>query len=169
VVPFPENHADYGVDICTSGHKSISSELPPTPELTATPGASPTPATPTGAAPPIPHELEGRADCLRCHDPSGNVRPAPPDHTGRPATVCQTCHQPASGVIPQPTAATAVPTATAPVLGMAPAIPHDLQGRENCLACHDPDGNVKPASPDHKGRPATVCQSCHQPGEEEDD
>jgi Doubled CXXCH motif (Paired_CXXCH_1) len=61
------------------------------------------------------------------------------------------------------TAATAtVATAAAPA-GEAPAIPHDLAGRDNCLLCHNPDGGVKPAPQDHVGRTSDQCQMCHKP------
>jgi hypothetical protein len=167
---FPENHAGYNVEICTSCHRPVSSEVAPTPEPSLTPEpppeASPTPAR---TPPPIPHELGGREDCLLCHDPDGNIKPAPSDHKGRPVEVCQTCHQPASLEVPQTPGVTTSPAATSPASGIAPAIPHDLEERVNCLACHDPDGNVRPAPGDHKGRPVEVCQSCHRPGEEEED
>ena len=65
---------------------------------------------------------------------------------------------------PRPTAAaTATPTAaTTPGAGGPPAIPHELAGREACLACHG-EGGLKPVPADHDGRTNDTCQTCHQP------
>lgn len=43
-----------------------------------------------------------------------------------------------------------------------PAIPHTLQGRENCLTCHGENG-IKPFPADHVGRSNGICTTCHQP------
>jgi hypothetical protein len=48
------------------------------------------------------------------------------------------------------------------VAGEAPAIPHSLDGRENCLACHD-IGGMRPFPDDHVGRDNESCTVCHQP------
>ncbi len=45
----------------------------------------------------VPHELEGRAQCLICHAP-GAMEPvpdAPAHHEGIADTLCTLCHQPA--------------------------------------------------------------------------
>jgi nitrate/TMAO reductase-like tetraheme cytochrome c subunit len=222
VLPFPENHVSYSQDICTSCHQPSLPVATPTsqplptatpspaaetatarpatsmPEVTptGTPGISPAPTAPSsGAAPAIPHSLEGRDNCLQCHDPNGNIVPAPSDHEGRPVGSCLNCHQSAlpvatstpqalPTVTPSPAAETATahpatsppevtptgtptasPSATAPTVGAAPAIPHSLEGRDNCLQCHDPSGNIVPAPPDHEGRPVGSCLNCHQPAE----
>jgi predicted CXXCH cytochrome family protein len=44
------------------------------------------------ALPPIPHSLEGRADCLMCHGPQG-FKPNPADHEGRTNETCLSCHR----------------------------------------------------------------------------
>jgi ABC-type Fe3+-hydroxamate transport system substrate-binding protein len=45
--------------------------------------------------PGIPHTLEGRADCLVCHQTGVAGAPrVPADHAGRTSAVCQTCHKP---------------------------------------------------------------------------
>lgn len=49
-----------------------------------------------------------------------------------------------------------------------PRIPHELEGRDNCLACHD-TGRLVPFPDDHIGRTNDICLSCHQPGEDDDD
>ncbi len=43
-----------------------------------------------------------------------------------------------------------------------PRIPHTLDGRDNCLSCHGPQG-VKPVPADHAGRTNDMCRACHQP------
>jgi len=48
------------------------------------------------AAPPVPHTLVGRDNCLTCHGETG-IKPVPADHQGREATSCRTCHRPAGG------------------------------------------------------------------------
>jgi hypothetical protein len=48
-----------------------------------------------------------------------------------------------------------------PAAGPA-AIPHPLEGREDCLLCHKLDG-VKPFPADHEGRTSETCQACHKP------
>ena len=60
--------------------------VPPTPQPTTTP--------PIAGPPAIPHTLEGRADCLICHQ-AGGLKPYPADHAGRTSDMCQACHKPA--------------------------------------------------------------------------
>jgi len=73
---------------------------------------------PVFAQPPIPHSVEGRDDCLACHNSGLETVPQiPEDHDGRTNEMCQGCHQQA-------------------ISETAPAIPHTLEGRENCTACH---------------------------------
>ncbi len=50
------------------------------------------------AAPPVPHSIQGRSDCLSCHGQNG-VKPYPAWHAERAlsADVCSTCHKPAVG------------------------------------------------------------------------
>lgn len=56
---------------------------------------------------------------------------------------CTSCHDPHS-----------------PALG-APDITHQVQGREDCVACHGPDGQ-RPMPANHEGRPSQVCLGCHK-------
>ncbi len=44
-------------------------------------------------APPVSHSLEGMADCLLCHDPSGKAVPSPADHKSFANETCMLCHQ----------------------------------------------------------------------------
>ena len=45
------------------------------------------------AAPQIPHPLEGRDDCLLCHDPAGDFEPAPSNHVDYASEQCTLCHK----------------------------------------------------------------------------
>ncbi len=68
-------------------------------EKTTTPSAvspgeiSPTPPAPV-VPPQVPHTLEGRADCLACHQTGvGETPKIPTDHSGRSNDVCLSCHK----------------------------------------------------------------------------
>jgi predicted CXXCH cytochrome family protein len=47
-------------------------------------------------APKISHQVAGREDCLLCHDPAGQIRPAPASHTDYINEQCVLCHKPES-------------------------------------------------------------------------
>ena len=116
--------------------------------------------------PPIPHSLDGRADCTICHATGvGGAPKFPADHTGRTNQMCAACHQPgATKPATQPTGAapSAQPTAK-PAAGGIPKIPHPLQNRENCLACHQAGIDGAPKVPtSHAGRTNDTCKGCHQ-------
>lgn len=104
------------------------------------------------AQPPIPHSVEGRSDCLACHeDGIGDASAVPADHEGRTNPTCTGCHTP-----PEEEAAM-----------QPPVIPHTLVGRSDCVFCHESgvgDATVMPA--DHEGRKNETCQNCHEPGAE---
>jgi hypothetical protein len=93
--------------------------------------------------PEVPHPLEGREDCLACHD-TGQVKPFPEDHEGRTNDSCTMCHQ-------------------AGEAEAIPAVPHPVEDREDCLMCHD-TGQVKPFPADHEGRENESCLGCHEVG-----
>ncbi len=98
------------------------------------------------AQPPVPHSLEGRDDCLACHQTGvvGAPRVAE-DHTGRTNESCDQCHAPIG-----------VESA-----GM-PTIPHPVEGRETCLICHEAGvGGASKIPDDHEGRTDETCQRCH--------
>ena len=112
----------------------------------------------------VPHPVAGHEDCLLCHGVEGRVRPFPADHVGRPKDICVGCHVAPPEPTPVPTSA-AIPTATAaaksPIAGV-PGIPHTLDGRSDCLACHGPQG-AKSLPTGHQGRGNDTCAVCHQP------
>jgi hypothetical protein len=47
-----------------------------------------------GLAPPVSHDLGGRADCLLCHAPAGQVYPVPGNHDAYTNAQCELCHKP---------------------------------------------------------------------------
>lgn len=108
------------------------------------------------AIPIIPHSLQGRGNCLACH--ATGVAGFPQvsgDHAGRTNDTCQGCHQLATQVAP------------AAELPAIPAIPHPLEGRDNCLMCHATGiAGVTQLPGDHAVQTDDVCQVCHQPAAE---
>jgi hypothetical protein len=130
-------------------------------------------ASAQGTPPQIPHPLEGRDACLACHETGLAGAPqVPADHAGRTNEMCRGCHQPAMPATVGTTAtSSASGTAVAPpvestpaVSGTVPAIPHPLEGRDDCLACHREGlGGAPQVPPDHEGRTSETCRGCHQP------
>ncbi|NIR44756.1 MAG: hypothetical protein GWN99_10660 [Gemmatimonadetes bacterium] len=96
--------------------------------------------------PVIAHGVEGQEDCAMCHNPEGGMMPAPENHKGRPNETCLMCH-----------AEDAAVQTTAPT-----AIPHGLEGQEDCGMCHGAEG-MKPMPADHEGRDNQYCTLCHKP------
>ncbi len=129
-----------------------------------------------GAPPRIPHELapdEFRlTECSTCHERGGY---APRFRAYTPVTPhpryenCLQCH------VASETAGTFVgldwrPAAWPPLgeramEGAPPRIPHDLQLRGNCLACHGGPGAVEEIRTTHPER--VNCRQCHVPSDPE--
>ncbi len=126
-----------------------------------------------GAPPVIPHPVD-EADafgtaCLACHGGGGWVPrfDAYAPVTPHPELVsCRQCHVPqaagpafkASGwhaPAPPPLVGAAMP-------GSPPPIPHALQMRENCRACHGGPGAVAELRSTHPER--VTCRQCHALG-----
>jgi hypothetical protein len=97
-------------------------------------------------APEIPHPLDGLDSCLVCHDPDEGSVPAPASHAEYTVDQCELCHEQGNT------------TAFSP-----PQIPHPLEGRDQCLACHNPSGGIKPAPSSHASFENEFCRSCHEP------
>lgn len=127
-----------------------------------------------GAPPSIPHEVEsernmGDNSCLKCHDNGGYVDKfkAYTPVTPHPEMVnCRQCH------VPQKTQTlfkgTNFERGTTPtagtnnaLAGSPPVIPHQLQLRENCLACHAGPSAPKEIRVTHPER--VNCRQCHVP------
>lgn len=124
-----------------------------------------------GSPPRIPHPVDvsfsgNETDCLSCHEKGGfsqefgkfvPVTPHPEN------TLCYQCHAPVQ------TADLFVGTnwqsIQPPRLGQSflssspPPVPHSLQLRENCLACHTGPGAVEEIRVNHAGR--GDCRQCH--------
>jgi nitrate/TMAO reductase-like tetraheme cytochrome c subunit len=139
--------------------------------------SAPAPAPSTGQPKPVPHPIAAGTDCKVCHA-EGKVHPFPANHASYTIDICTSCHQPAlpaAGVeagttpttqatsAPAPAATESAPATQAAPSSSAPAIPHDVAGREKCLTCHNPNGGLKPAPPDHANRTEDTCQVCHKP------
>ena len=125
-----------------------------------------------GAPPSIPHPVEderslGGSDCLKCHENGGFVKKwdayAPvtphPDYEN-----CRQCHVPekTKGLF-KPTNFEKVPAPKAGInsalAGSPPVIPHQIQLRENCLACHAGPSAPKEIRVSHPER--INCRQCH--------
>ena len=127
-----------------------------------------------GAPPAIPHEVTndrnmGENSCLKCHENGGFVTKfeAYAPVTPHPEMInCRQCH------VPQKTdqlfRESNFKRATSPLAGInnalegsPPAIPHELQMRENCLSCHAGPSAPKEIRVSHPER--INCRQCHVP------
>ncbi len=124
-----------------------------------------------GAPPIIPHATEeahsmGGKDCLQCHQNGGYVdefkafAPITP-HTDY--INCKQCHVPikSTGAF-QPNSwnkMKAPDTKQQALLGSPPIIPHSLEMRNNCLACHAGPSAPKEIRVTHPNR--VNCRQCH--------
>ena len=127
-----------------------------------------------GAPPTIPHDA-AIGSCVTCHDADGaaiagvGVAPASP-HGDGPASGalrrCRQCHVPAT-----PTALLVASRFTGlqqgpwkgsrATVGAPPRIPHALQMRGECLACHAGPGARVELRTTHPER--VRCRQCHVP------
>lgn len=128
----------------------------------------------TGAPPSIPHPVKeersmGGKVCLQCHQNGGFVEKfnAYAPVTPHPEMInCRQCH--VTQVARSTFAANTFYKKPAPAVGVnnaldgsPPVVPHPLQLRENCLACHAGPGAVKELRIDHPER--INCRQCHVP------
>ncbi len=124
-----------------------------------------------GSPPRIPHEVDlsvsgNETDCLSCHGKGGYspefdafapVTPHPEN------TMCVQCH--AQVQTRELFVETDWVSIVPPKLGLSflstspPPIPHGLQLRENCIACHTGPGAVVEIRIDHASR--GDCRQCH--------
>jgi nitrate reductase (cytochrome), electron transfer subunit len=111
--------------------------------------------------PLTPHAERGV--CLQCHvgdDSAMGLAAADAD----PSSRCSLCHG-SSGGRPRPEAAATWTTAVWPQLPQTtadqnpPPIPHNLQFRENCVACHSGPAAVAEIRTKHPER--ANCRQCH--------
>lgn len=124
-----------------------------------------------GAPPTIPHiVLDERAfggkACLQCHQNGGFVSQfnAFAPVTPHPERInCKQCHVPskAKSFFMESNFTRLLPAETGnqALLGSPPVIPHALQNRENCLACHAGPAAPKEIRVTHPER--VNCRQCH--------
>ena len=131
-----------------------------------------------GAPPSIPHPVKeklgmGGKVCLQCHQNGGFVEKfnAYAPVTPHPEMInCKQCHVEqlrqdqfaASNFYRKPSPEVGI---NAALPGGPPVMPHALQMRENCLACHAGPGAVRELRVDHPDR--INCRQCHVPRETE--
>ncbi len=123
-----------------------------------------------GGPPTIPHEVSersmGNKDCLKCHEHGGYVQKfnAYSPVTPHPEKInCRQCH------VPQKTeqlfVASTWDKGVHPKIGnqalenSPPIIPHPIQLRENCMACHAGPSAPKEIRTTHPQR--INCRQCH--------
>ena len=105
---------------------------------------------------PVPLEgAHAEADCESCHtDPEADLDYICADCHEPPENhlegSCDTCHSPEGFV-----------GSASFIVGLAPEIPHDIEGRDDCLLCHDPDGQIQPAPANHDYE-NEQCTLCHK-------
>ncbi|MBW1772903.1 MAG: hypothetical protein JRJ82_08435 [Deltaproteobacteria bacterium] len=125
-----------------------------------------------GSPPYIPHRLEAEKkagiECLVCHAKGGwteELKRHTPITPHPENTSCRQCHVPMSkdklfvesnwmSVPPPRLGRSYLP-------GGPPPIPHDLQMRGNCIACHVGPGTVTSIRTEHPSR--GNCRQCHVP------
>ena len=125
-----------------------------------------------GAPPVIPHRLLnpsawGGASCLSCHRDGGytpEFKAMTPVTPHPELAACVQCHVPqqeAAGLFRGSTfTRMQAPEINGSALpGSPPPIPHDLQMRSNCLACHAGPAAVNELRIDHPER--VNCRQCH--------
>ena len=108
---------------------------------------------------PIPLEgAHATASCEGCH--AGEETPE---------FVCSNCHEPPEDHLPGECDACHTPAGFAEsasfLVDLAPEIAHELEGREDCMMCHDPEGQIAPAPENHVDYASEQCILCHE-GEE---
>jgi nitrate reductase (cytochrome), electron transfer subunit len=107
-------------------------------------------------APVTPHpEL---AACLQCHAIDDAVAGVALPARG-PDAVCRQCHDPGRPGVTSAEQPGMWPAAPSAADGRPPVIPHDLELRGDCLACHAGPAAVAEIRTSHPER--THCRQCH--------
>ena len=80
--------------VCSNCHERPDNHLPGECDICHTPwGFVKSASFLVELAPEMPHEVEGREDCLMCHDPKGEIEPAPSNHVDYANEQCTLCHK----------------------------------------------------------------------------
>jgi hypothetical protein len=120
-----------------------------------------TPTSFRDASMPVhPVELTGNhqnAACAGCHVDGQ----ASPD-----MTTCSTCHERPENHLPGDCTICHTPygwtQSVSLILQLTPPITHGVEGRENCLTCHDVASEMKPAPCNHQDYSDEQCVLCHK-------
>jgi hypothetical protein len=106
-----------------------------------------------------PSPLEGAhatAACDGCHGEGGET----------PEFECSNCHEPPENHLAGECDICHTPEGFAEsasfLVDLAPEIEHELDGRDDCLVCHDPKGNAIPAPSNHVDYTSEQCLLCHK-------
>ncbi|MGD8473886.1 MAG: Ni/Fe-hydrogenase cytochrome b subunit [Anaerolineae bacterium] len=136
------------------------------------------------------HEAPGDshygADCQECHTPASFSDARMPDHPVKlegyhesascegchadgetsPEYLCSNCHERPENHLIGECSICHTPQgwvgSISFVVDLTPPIPHDIEGREACLACHDPASEVIPAPSNHGNYINEQCGLCHK-------
>jgi hypothetical protein len=82
--------------VCSNCHEPPADHLPGECDICHNPeGFAQSASFLVDLAPEITHPLEGRDDCFQCHDPAGEIQPAPSNHVDYTNAQCILCHKPA--------------------------------------------------------------------------
>jgi hypothetical protein len=97
-----------------------------------------------------------RATCDVCHAEGQRV----------PEYVCTNCHRPPENHLEGACDTCHTPEgwseSAASLVAQAPQITHTMEGRDDCLLCHAPDGQIKPAPATHADFGNEQCTLCHK-------
>jgi hypothetical protein len=136
-----------------------------------------------------PGESHFGPDCSNCHTPTSfkgailppELHPVPlvgahqratcdichAEGTRVPEYVCSNCHRPPENHLEGACDTCHTPEgwgeSVTSLVAQAPQIPHTMDGRDDCLLCHDPAGQVKPAPDNHESYANEQCATCHKP------
>lgn len=121
-----------------------------------------------GSPPFIPHKVETKIECLACHAMGGwtaELKRHTPITPHPEQIYCQQCHVPMTAdnlfVANNWTRFSPPRLGRSHLPGAPPPIPHDLQMRGNCIACHVGPGAVTAIRVEHASR--GNCRQCHVP------
>jgi hypothetical protein len=80
--------------VCSNCHRPPENHLPDECDTCHSPeGWAQSVSLLVSLAPEIEHDLAGRDDCFLCHDPAGQVKPAPSNHADYVNEQCTLCHK----------------------------------------------------------------------------
>ena len=109
-----------------------------------------------------PVELVGAHQAAACEGCHGDGR-------DKPEMVCSNCHQQPDNHFAAECELCHSPVGWAQsasfLTSTAPTLPHNVEGQENCLMCHDPKGEIKPAPSNHVDYANEQCLLCHKTGQ----